>query len=69
MDDNCWSSDFILFPSVFVAFAVDAADASSCRALALPWALCGALEPAVLVILLAENLEREIMKSNTSKEN
>lgn len=50
-------------------FPVDAADASSCRALALPWALCGALEPGVLVIFLAENLEREIMKSNTSKEN
>jgi hypothetical protein len=69
MDDNCWSSDFILFPSVFVASPVDAADASSCRALALPCALCGALEPVVLVIFWAENLEREIIKSNKSKEN
>jgi hypothetical protein len=62
-------SDFILFPSVFVASPVDAADASSCRAFALPCALGGAFEPAVLVIFLAENLEREIIKSNKSKEN
>jgi hypothetical protein len=69
MDDNCWSSDFILFPSIFVNSPVDAADSSSCRALALPSALCGALEPAVQVIFLAEILEREIIKSNKSKEN